>query len=86
ALTRHRAQGVNTGAWWHQHRGHRHRTSGRAFRIGHLGDQNPASMMGCLAGIEAALLVQGIPIGRDGLARASLALSQTPAVAGTELA
>ena len=60
--------------------------SGRAFRIGHLGDQNPASMMGCLAGIEAALLVQGIPIGRDGLARASLALSQTPAVAGSELA
>lgn len=60
--------------------------SGRAFRIGHLGDQNPASMMGCLAGIEAALLVQGIPIGRDGLARASLALSKTPAVAGPELA
>ena len=60
--------------------------SGRAFRIGHLGDQNPASMMGCLAGIEAALLVQGIPIGRDGLARASLALSQTAAVAGPELA
>ena len=60
--------------------------SGRAFRIGHLGDQNPASMMGCLAGIEAALLVRGIPIGRDGLARASLALSQTSAVAGPELA
>ena len=60
--------------------------SGRAFRIGHLGDQNPASIMGCLAGIEAALLVQGIPIGRDGLARASLALSQTAAVAGPELA
>lgn len=60
--------------------------SGRAFRIGHLGDQNPASIMGCLAGIEAALLVQGIPIGRDGLARASLALSQTSAVAGPELA
>ena len=60
--------------------------SGRAFRIGHLGDQNPASMMGCLAGIEAALLVQGIPIGRDGLARASWALSQTAAVAGPELA
>ena len=33
-----------------------------------------------------ALLVQGIPIGRDGLARASLALSQTSAVAGPELA
>ena len=43
---------------------------GRAFRIGHLGDQNPASMLGCLAGIEGALLVQGVPIGRDGLSRA----------------
>ena len=43
---------------------------GRAFRIGHLGDQNPASMLGCLAGIEGALLVQGVPIGHDGLARA----------------
>lgn len=60
--------------------------SGRAFRIGHLGDQNPASMMGCLAGIEAALLVQGIPIGCDGLARASLTLSKARAVAGPELA
>ena len=44
--------------------------AGRAFRIGHLGDQNPASMLGCLAGVEGALLAQGIPIGRDGLARA----------------
>lgn len=60
--------------------------SARAFRIGHLGDQNPASIMGCLAGIEAALLVQGIPIGRDGLARASLTLSKARAVAGPELA
>jgi alanine-glyoxylate transaminase/serine-glyoxylate transaminase/serine-pyruvate transaminase len=44
--------------------------SGKAFRIGHLGDQNPASMLGCLAAIEAALVVQGIPLGRDGLSRA----------------
>ena len=44
--------------------------SGKAFRIGHLGDQNPASMLGCLAGIETALVVQGIPIGRDGMSRA----------------
>jgi alanine-glyoxylate transaminase/serine-glyoxylate transaminase/serine-pyruvate transaminase len=44
--------------------------SGKAFRIGHLGDQNPASMLGCLAAIEAALVVQGIPVGRDGLSRA----------------
>jgi len=44
--------------------------AGRAFRIGHLGDQNPASMLACLAGVEGALLAQGVPIGRDGLARA----------------
>jgi alanine-glyoxylate transaminase/serine-glyoxylate transaminase/serine-pyruvate transaminase len=27
-------------------------------------------ILGCLAGVEAALLVQGIPFGRDGVARA----------------
>ena len=43
---------------------------GKAFRIGHLGDSNPATILGCLGGIEAALRMQGIPIGRDGLARA----------------
>lgn len=42
--------------------------NGKGFRIGHLGDQNPASILGCLAGIEAALSVQGIAFGRDGLA------------------
>lgn len=50
--------------------------AGRAFRIGHLGDQNAASILGCLAGIEAAMAVQGIPFGRDGLARAVAALSK----------
>ena len=48
--------------------------SGKAFRIGHLGDQNPASILGCLAGIESALCVQGIPFGRDGVACAVDAL------------
>ena len=43
---------------------------GRAFRIGHLGDVNAAMILGCLAGVEAALLVQGIPFGRDGVAKA----------------
>lgn len=43
---------------------------GRAFRIGHLGDLNAAMILGCLAGTEAALLSQGIPFGRDGVARA----------------
>ena len=52
--------------------------SGKAFRIGHLGDLNPAMILGCLAGVESAMLVQGIPFGRDGVARAidSLASSR----------
>jgi alanine-glyoxylate transaminase/serine-glyoxylate transaminase/serine-pyruvate transaminase len=27
-------------------------------------------ILGCLAGVEAALLVQGVPFGRDGVSRA----------------
>lgn len=41
----------------------------RAFRIGHLGDCNPAMILGALGGVEAALRVQGIPVG-DGVTRA----------------
>jgi alanine-glyoxylate transaminase/serine-glyoxylate transaminase/serine-pyruvate transaminase len=52
---------------------------GRAFRIGHLGDQNPAQIMGALGGIEAALRVCRIPMGRDGLARAADVLAEDPA-------
>ena len=36
---------------------------GRVFRIGHLGDMNAAMLLGCLAGLEAAMTVQGIPYG-----------------------
>ena len=36
---------------------------GRGFRIGHLGDQNPAQILGALATVEAALEAQGIPLG-----------------------
>jgi alanine-glyoxylate transaminase/serine-glyoxylate transaminase/serine-pyruvate transaminase len=43
--------------------------AGRAFRIGHLGDCNPAMILGALGGVEAALRVQGIPVG-DGVTRA----------------
>jgi alanine-glyoxylate transaminase/serine-glyoxylate transaminase/serine-pyruvate transaminase len=43
---------------------------GRAFRIGHLGDVNAATILGCLAGVEAAMRVQGVPFGRDGVAQA----------------
>ncbi len=48
---------------------------GRAFRIGHLGDQNPASILGALGGVQAALQAQGIAHGRDGLQRAIDCLS-----------
>ena len=44
--------------------------AGKAFRIAHLGDQNASSMLGTLGAMEAALRVLGVPIGRDGLARA----------------
>jgi len=44
--------------------------SGRAFRIGHLGDNNPAVILGALAGVEAALRSLGIPVGEGGVQRA----------------
>lgn len=48
---------------------------GRGFRIGHLGDQNPATVLGALAAVEAALEVQGIPLGGGGVRRAVLRLA-----------
>jgi len=44
--------------------------SGRAFRIGHLGDCNPAVILGAIAGVEAALLSLNIPVGEGGSQRA----------------
>ena len=41
--------------------------NGRVFRIGHLGDMNPPMVLGCLAGVEAALRVQGIACGGGAL-------------------
>ena len=49
--------------------------AGRAFRIGHLGDSNPALMLGAIAGVEAALVAQGIPVGNGGTRRAVLSLA-----------
>lgn len=48
---------------------------GKAFRIGHLGDLNEAMILGCLAGVEAAMRVQGLPFGADGVARAVASLA-----------
>jgi alanine-glyoxylate transaminase/serine-glyoxylate transaminase/serine-pyruvate transaminase len=49
--------------------------AGRVYRIGHLGDLNPAMILGCLAGVEAAMTVVGIPFGRGGVDRAIAALA-----------
>ena len=49
--------------------------TGKAFRIGHLGDLNPAMILGCLAGIESAMIAQGIPFGRGGAERAAESLA-----------
>jgi alanine-glyoxylate transaminase/serine-glyoxylate transaminase/serine-pyruvate transaminase len=49
--------------------------TGRAFRIGHLGDCNPAMILGAIAGVEAALVTQGVPVGDGGTRRALLSLT-----------
>ena len=48
----------------------------KAFRIGHLGDSNAATMLGCLGGLEAALRVQRVPIGAGGVQRAIAHLAE----------
>ena len=40
---------------------------GRVFRIGHRGDVNAPMILGCLAGVEAALRVLRVPIGDGAL-------------------
>jgi alanine-glyoxylate transaminase/serine-glyoxylate transaminase/serine-pyruvate transaminase len=47
---------------------------GRVFRIGHLGDCNPAIILGAIGGIEAALVARGIPVG-GGVQRAVQSLA-----------
>lgn len=44
--------------------------AGRVFRIGHMGDMNVAMILGCLAGVEAAMQVQGLTVGTGGVQRA----------------
>ena len=50
--------------------------TGRGFRIGHLGDCNSAIILGAIAGIEAALVAQGIPVGQGGTRRALMNLAK----------
>ncbi len=49
--------------------------AGRVFRIGHLGDMNEPMVLGCLAGVEAAMRVRGIPHGRNGVEAAIASLA-----------
>jgi alanine-glyoxylate transaminase/serine-glyoxylate transaminase/serine-pyruvate transaminase len=53
--------------------------AGRVFRIGHLGDMNEPMILGCLAGVEAALDVLRVPHGRGALQRAIAVLAQDAA-------
>ncbi len=48
--------------------------TGRVFRIGHLGDLNDAMILGCLAGVQAALEVNRVPHGHGALDRATASL------------
>ena len=50
--------------------------AGRVFRIGHLGDLNPAMILGCLAGVEAAMQSLGIEVGDRGVRSAVEFLSR----------
>jgi len=50
---------------------------GKAFRIGHLGDHNEASILACLVGVESTLAALEVPRGRDAIA-AAIASLQTP--------
>ena len=53
--------------------------TGRVFRIGHLGDMNEPMILGALAGIEAAMRVQNIPYGDQGMnAAISYLAAHTP--------
>lgn len=48
---------------------------GKAFRIGHLGDQNEAQLLGAVAGVEAALQMLGVPVGSGVAAAVAAAAS-----------
>ena len=50
---------------------------GRVFRIGHMGDLNEPMIIGALGGIEAALRVCQVPIGKGGVSAAVDYLAST---------
>jgi alanine-glyoxylate transaminase/serine-glyoxylate transaminase/serine-pyruvate transaminase len=59
------------------------RLSGKAFRIGHMGDINEPMLLGALGSVELGLEICGIPHGKGSVtaAIATLADSKDPALA-----
>jgi alanine-glyoxylate transaminase/serine-glyoxylate transaminase/serine-pyruvate transaminase len=51
--------------------------AGRVFRIGHMGDLNEPMIIGALGGVEAALQVCQVPIGKGGVSAAVDYLAST---------
>ena len=58
------------------------RLTGKAFRIGHLGDINDLTLIGALAGVEMALGIAGVPHQTGGVAAAMQYLQATSAAEG----
>ena len=59
------------------------RLSGKAFRIGHMGDINEPMMLGALGSVELGLEMCGVPHGKGSVtaAIATLANTTSPALA-----
>jgi alanine-glyoxylate transaminase/serine-glyoxylate transaminase/serine-pyruvate transaminase len=57
------------------------RLKGKVFRIGHLGDLNPLTLVGALAGVEMGLRVAGVPHRAGGVLAAMDALVESGAQA-----
>ncbi len=51
--------------------------SGKAFRIGHMGDLNDPMVIGALGGVEATLMQLGVPLAGSGVAAATRYLADT---------
>jgi alanine-glyoxylate transaminase/serine-glyoxylate transaminase/serine-pyruvate transaminase len=62
------------------------RLSGKAFRIGHMGDINEHIILGALGSVELGLEMCGIPHGKGGVTAAIASLAASADRAGPPLA
>jgi alanine-glyoxylate transaminase/serine-glyoxylate transaminase/serine-pyruvate transaminase len=53
------------------------RLSGKAFRIGHLGDTNELTILGALTGVEMGFELAGVPYKQGGIAAAMSYIAET---------